>query len=91
VCDRLAAAGLHVCAPDTFRDKPWQKERFPPKPEDDFMGWVSSEGGFEKVSRDIHAVGGWLRAGRGRGGALHAAACWPPVAAPRCCPASPAG
>jgi hypothetical protein len=58
VCDRLAAAGLHVCAPDTFRGRPWSKDKFPPKPEDDFMGWVSSEGGFDKVSKDIGQVGG---------------------------------
>jgi hypothetical protein len=57
VCDRLAEAGLSVAAPDTFHGKPWPKSKFPPKPEDNFMGWIQSEGSYEKVSKDVMKVG----------------------------------
>ena len=41
--DRLAeAAGVMVAAPDVFRGKPWSLDRFPPKPEDNLMGWIKS-------------------------------------------------
>lgn len=57
VCDRLAEAGLSVAAADTFRGQPWSKEKFPPKPEDNFMGWIQSEGSYDKVSKDVMKVG----------------------------------
>jgi hypothetical protein len=40
VCDKLAAAGYLVVGPDVFRGKPWSMGKFPPKPEDNFMGWL---------------------------------------------------
>lgn len=40
VCDRLAAAGYLVVGPDVFRGQPWSLDKFPPKPEDNFMGWL---------------------------------------------------
>lgn len=40
VCDKLAAAGYLVAGPDIFRGKPWSMDRFPPKPEDNFMPWL---------------------------------------------------
>lgn len=40
VCDKLGAAGYLVVGPDVFRGKPWTMERFPPKPEHNFMGWL---------------------------------------------------
>lgn len=42
VCDRLAAAGYLVAGPDVFRGQPWSMDKFPPKPEDNFMGWIQS-------------------------------------------------
>jgi dienelactone hydrolase len=40
VCDKLAAAGYLVVGPDVFRGKPWTMEKFPPKPEDNLLGWI---------------------------------------------------
>jgi protein XRP2 len=40
VADKLAAAGFLVVAPDVFRGKPWSMDKFPPKPEDNFMPWL---------------------------------------------------
>mmetsp|Transcript_2685 Transcript_2685/g.9122 ORF Transcript_2685/g.9122 Transcript_2685/m.9122 type:complete len:80 (-) Transcript_2685:398-637(-) len=43
--------------PDHFRGKPWTMERFPPKPEDDFMGWLGKAGDWETVVKpDVLAV-----------------------------------
>eukprot|EP00882_Tetradesmus_deserticola_P030365 GHRQ01034086.1.p2 GENE.GHRQ01034086.1~~GHRQ01034086.1.p2 ORF type:complete len:104 (+),score=20.23 GHRQ01034086.1:197-508(+) len=42
VCDRLAAAGYVVVAPDIFRGQPWDMDKMPPKPEDNLMGWMQS-------------------------------------------------
>ena len=37
VADKLADAGFVVSVPDFWRGKQWPMEKFPPKPEDDFM------------------------------------------------------
>jgi dienelactone hydrolase len=53
VCDKLAAAGYLVVGPDVFRGKPWSMDKFPPKPEDNFMPWLQ---GFSwDVSHDLAA------------------------------------
>jgi len=47
--DRLASGvEANVCTIDPFDGKPWSLERFPPKPEDDFMGWIHSIGGLRE-------------------------------------------
>lgn len=56
VCDRLAAAGYVVAGPDIFRGQPWTFDKFPPKPEDNLMGWIQSYGWQDKVKSDIDAV-----------------------------------
>lgn len=55
--DRLAAAsGFSVAIPDVFRGKAWPMSKFPPKPEDNLMGWITSEGSYEKVSKDVYEL-----------------------------------
>uniref|UniRef100_A0A061QT32 Dienelactone hydrolase family protein n=1 Tax=Tetraselmis sp. GSL018 TaxID=582737 RepID=A0A061QT32_9CHLO len=62
VCDRIASAGFSVGMPDMFRGSPWTKDKFPPKPEDNFMGWVKSQSDFYwKVKPDIDATVSLLR------------------------------
>ncbi|GBF94598.1 hypothetical protein Rsub_06713 [Raphidocelis subcapitata] len=57
VSDRLAAAtGFTVAVPDVFRGKPWSMSKFPPKPEDNLLGWISAEGAYDKVSKDLYAA-----------------------------------
>ncbi len=44
MCDRLAEdGGFTVVCPDVFRGKPWALDRFPPKPEDNFMDWLKGD------------------------------------------------
>ncbi|KAF5832399.1 hypothetical protein DUNSADRAFT_11731 [Dunaliella salina] len=50
VADRLADAGFLVTVPDMWRGKPWPMDKFPPKPEDNFMGWVTENGSWDKTS-----------------------------------------
>lgn len=54
VADNLAAAGFLVVAPNVFRGKPWSMDKFPPKPEDNFMGWL--QGYSWDVSRQLTAA-----------------------------------
>lgn len=62
VADRLAAAvGATVAVPDTFRGQPWSLEKFPPQPEDDFMGWLGAAGAYSKVVVDVAAAVELLR------------------------------
>eukprot|EP00878_Enallax_costatus_P000227 GHUV01000291.1.p1 GENE.GHUV01000291.1~~GHUV01000291.1.p1 ORF type:complete len:268 (+),score=49.13 GHUV01000291.1:86-889(+) len=61
VCDRLAAMGYVVAAPDIFRGQPWSLEKFPPKPEDNLSGWIQSYSWDEKVKPDVYAVVNRLR------------------------------
>eukprot|EP00879_Flechtneria_rotunda_P028196 GHRR01030284.1.p1 GENE.GHRR01030284.1~~GHRR01030284.1.p1 ORF type:complete len:195 (+),score=58.28 GHRR01030284.1:468-1052(+) len=60
-CDRVAAAGFLVAAPDIFRGQPWTLDKFPPKPEDNFQGWIQSYT-FEAVDKDINATVNALKA-----------------------------
>ena len=65
VCDRLAAeAGITVASPDVFRGQPWSKDKFPPKPEDDIMGWITTAGSWEVANADLQATIGHLKATR---------------------------
>uniref|UniRef100_A0A7S3QXW6 Dienelactone hydrolase domain-containing protein n=1 Tax=Dunaliella tertiolecta TaxID=3047 RepID=A0A7S3QXW6_DUNTE len=57
VADRLADAGFLVTVPDMWRGKPWPMSKFPPKPEDNFMGWVTENGSWDKtVGPDFKAA-----------------------------------
>ncbi|GLC70592.1 hypothetical protein PLESTF_001012100 [Pleodorina starrii] len=61
VCDRFAEAGLNVCAIDPFHGKPWTLEKFPPKPEDDFMGWLGRVGSWGALEPSIKAAAELLK------------------------------
>ncbi|PNW72163.1 hypothetical protein CHLRE_16g679800v5 [Chlamydomonas reinhardtii] len=63
VADRFADAGFNVCAIDPFHGKPWTKDRFPPKPEHDFMGWLSREASWDKLKPQIDAAVAKLKEG----------------------------
>lgn len=66
VADRLSAAtGFTVCIPDVFRGQPWPMSKFPPKPEDNLIGWITTAGGYGKVSKDVAQT---VEALRARGG-----------------------
>lgn len=62
VADKLAAAGFLVVAPDVFRGKPWSMDKFPPKPEDNFMPWLQGFSWEGVVSKDVTAVVAALKA-----------------------------
>ncbi|WIA14248.1 hypothetical protein OEZ85_002784 [Tetradesmus obliquus] len=62
VCDRLAAAGYVVAAPDIFRGQPWTLDKFPPKPEDNLMGWIQGYGWEAVVKKDVYALVEGLKA-----------------------------
>lgn len=62
VCDRLAAAGYLVVGPDVFRGQPWTLDKFPPKPEDNFLGWLQGYSWEAVVSKDVTAVVSALQA-----------------------------
>lgn len=54
-----AGASLRPCNPfDAPKLRPkthhWQ---FPPKPEDNLLGWITTAGAYDKVSKDLYAVG----------------------------------
>lgn len=63
VADRLAeGAGIAVAVPDVFHGKPWTKDKFPPKPEDNLIGWIQSDCSYDKVSKDVANAAQLLRA-----------------------------
>jgi dienelactone hydrolase len=53
-----------VACPDVFRGQPWALEKFPPKPADDFIGWVSTQGSWDIVKGDLHSTIEHLKATR---------------------------
>jgi protein XRP2 len=55
VADRLADAGYVVAGPDVFRGKPWSMQKFPPKPGDNFMEWLQTEGSWQVSIYEILA------------------------------------
>ncbi|KAG2501606.1 hypothetical protein HYH03_000111 [Edaphochlamys debaryana] len=56
VSDRIASEGFSVIAIDTFRGKPWTFDKFPPKPEHNFMDWITKEGSWAKLQPDVMAA-----------------------------------
>mmetsp|Transcript_9609 Transcript_9609/g.27518 ORF Transcript_9609/g.27518 Transcript_9609/m.27518 type:complete len:251 (+) Transcript_9609:118-870(+) len=56
MADRIASSGFMVAMPDVFHGKPWTMARFPPKPEDNFMDWLTSISDYPgKVKPDVEA------------------------------------
>lgn len=63
VSDRLSeVTGYTVCIPDNFRGKAWTMDKFPPKPEDNLMGWIQQVGTYEKLAPDLDTAVSWLKA-----------------------------
>lgn len=76
VADRLSSAtGLTVAVPDFFHSKPWSMARFPPKPEDNFMAWITQAGSYDAVKGDLYKA---VDALKGRGAARFGVlgCCW---------------
>eukprot|EP00010_Vexillifera_abyssalis_P003288 CAMPEP_0201552526 /NCGR_PEP_ID=MMETSP0173_2-20130828/16770_1 /ASSEMBLY_ACC=CAM_ASM_000268 /TAXON_ID=218659 /ORGANISM="Vexillifera sp., Strain DIVA3 564/2" /LENGTH=238 /DNA_ID=CAMNT_0047963027 /DNA_START=109 /DNA_END=825 /DNA_ORIENTATION=- len=62
-CDLLSKETCSlVVMPDFFRGKPWRLEDYPPKADQDLMGWISKAGSHEMVLKDLNdAVLPWLK------------------------------
>ncbi|PNW72164.1 hypothetical protein CHLRE_16g679750v5 [Chlamydomonas reinhardtii] len=63
VADRFADAGFNVCVMDPFHGNPWPMDKFPPKPEHDFQGWLTREAGWGKMRPHVHDVVAKLKEG----------------------------
>ncbi|KAI8470605.1 MAG: Alpha/Beta hydrolase protein [Monoraphidium minutum] len=85
LADRLSAAtGYTACVIDTFRGQAWPMSKFPPKPEDNLMGWIQDKGAYDKVSQDVASAVAFLK-GRGCGAFAAMGTCWGAAIAMQAC------
>mmetsp|Transcript_12309 Transcript_12309/g.29237 ORF Transcript_12309/g.29237 Transcript_12309/m.29237 type:complete len:249 (+) Transcript_12309:95-841(+) len=62
VADRIADSGFAVGVPDIFRGSPWPMDKFPPKPEDNFMEWIKPKMEYlTQIKPDVDATVSLLR------------------------------